>query len=40
MAAAKDNDCLTIGVAMEIERLCGGWDGLFKQKQSGLNIDQ
>ena len=40
LVAANNNDCLTIAVAMEIEGLCGGWDGLFKQKQSALNIDR
>ena len=40
LVAANNNDCLTLAVAMEIEGLCGGWDGLFKQKQSALNIDR
>lgn len=40
VVAANNKDRLTIAVAMEIERLCGGWDRLYKQKQMVLNTEQ
>ena len=36
VVAANNNDRLSIAVAMEIEKLCGGWDRLYKQKQMAL----
>lgn len=32
VVAANNKDRLCIAVAMEIERLCGGWDGLYNKK--------
>jgi len=40
VVAANNNDRLNIAVAMEIERLCGGWNRLYKQKQMALNTEQ
>ena len=40
LVAANNKDRLTIAVAMEIERLCGGWDRLHKQKLTALNMEQ
>lgn len=39
VVAANNNDRLSIAVAMEIEKLCGGWDRLYKQKQMALNTE-
>ena len=33
VVAANNKDRLSVAVAMEIERLCGGWDRLYNKKQ-------
>ena len=40
VVAANCKDRLTIAVAMEIEKLCGGWDRLYSKKQMALNTEQ
>ena len=40
VVAANNNDHLTIAVAEQIEKLCGGWDRLYSQKQAVLNAGQ
>ena len=40
VVAANHKDRLCVAVAMEIERLCGGWDRLYSKKQMALNTEK
>ena len=40
VVAGNNKDHLSIAVAMEIERFCGGWNRLYHQKQTALETEQ
>ena len=40
VVAGNNKDHLSIAVAMEIERFCGGWNRLYNQKQTALKKEQ